>query len=294
MLKRLGAKVAASSVGAVSALLLAAAPVRAEPALWVVKDADSTVYLFGTVHVLRPDVVWNTPAVRAAMADSRELWLEIADVDDPAAMAPLVQKYALDLQRPLSSKLTPEQNAKLRAAAARYGLQPAALEPMKPWFAGLTLSVLPLKAAGYDENAGVDKLLKAAAVKEGDQVKAFETVEEQLRFFDTLPEAQQVDFLVKALDDAEEGVAVLDKLAAAWARGDVKVIEAELAGEMKAEAPALYDRLLTQRNRNWADRIEAMMKGSGTHFVAVGAGHLAGPDSVQAQLKARGIEASRQ
>lgn len=262
--------------------------------MWVVKDADSTIYLFGTVHLLRKDVVWNTPAVRKAMNDSRELWLEIADVDDPALMAPLVQKYALDPQRPLSSKLTAEQKAKLAAAAPKYGLQPAQLEPLKPWFVGLTLSVLPLKAAGYDENAGVDKLLKAEAEKQGDRVRAFETVEQQLQFFDTLPEAQQIDFLMKSLDDAAEGAAVLDRLAAAWARGDMDTVGAELVTEMKVEAPALYDRLLTQRNKAWASQIEALLQGSGTHFIAVGAGHLAGPDSVQAQLKTRGIQSVRQ
>lgn len=284
----LGAAAAAAALG------LAAAPVRAEPALWVVSDHDSTIYLFGTVHLLRKDVVWNTPAVRKAMADSRELWLEIAEVDDPAAMAPLVQKHALDPQRPLSSKLNPEQQAKLAAVAPKYGLDPAQLEPFKPWFVGLTLSVLPLKAAGYDENAGVDKLLKAAALKEGDQVRALETVEQQLQFFDTLPEAEQVDFLVKSLEDAEEGVAVLDRLAAAWARGDMDAVGAELVTEMKAEAPALYDRLLARRNRVWAGQIEALLKGKGSHFIAVGAAHLAGPDSVQAQLQARGIRSVRQ
>lgn len=282
-----------AAAGAFAAAMLVAAPAQAEPAMWVVEDADSTVYLFGTVHLLRKDVAWNTPAVRKAMADSRELWLEIADVDDPNAMGPLVQKYALDLERPLSSKLNAEQRAKLAAIAPKHGLNPAQLEPMKPWFVGLTLSVLPLKAAGYDENAGVDKLLKAAAVKDGDQVRAFETVEQQLQFFDTLPEAQQVDFLMKAVDDAEEGVAVLDRLAAAWAQGDMDTVSAELVTEMKAEAPALYDRLLTRRNKAWAGRIETLLKGSGTHFIAVGAGHLAGPDSLQAQLKARGIQSVR-
>lgn len=280
-------------LGAVGAALLGAAPVAAEPAMWTVKDKDSTIYLFGTVHLLRKDLVWETPAVRKAVADSRELWLEIADADDPKAMAPLVQKYALDPTRPLSGKLTAPQNAKLAEVAGKYGLQPAQLEPMKPWFVAMTLSLLPLQKAGYDAAAGVDNRLKVRASGEGDRIRAFETAEQQLGFLDSLPQDVQVEFLMQTLEEADEGVALLDKLAAAWARGDVNTVADELVDDMKREAPALYERLLTSRNKDWAGQIQTMLAGSGTHFIAVGAAHLVGPDSVQVQLAQRGIEATR-
>jgi hypothetical protein len=282
------------SMAALCTAMLAAAPARAEPAMWVVKDADSTIYLFGTVHLLRKDLAWKSPKVDKAMGESRELWLELIEGDDPAALAPLVQKYALDPARPLSTKLTAAQNAKLAEVAAKYGMQPAQLEPMKPWFAGLMLTLLPLQAAGYDADAGVETVLKATAKAEGDRLKAFETLDEQLGFFDGMPVEAQAAFLESVLDDADEGVAMLDKLAGAWARGDVDALGREMNDEMKAQSPALYDLLLTQRNKRWADKIEALLKGSGVQFIAVGAGHLAGSDSVQVQLKARGIMAVRQ
>lgn len=279
--------------GVAAATLMAAAPASAEPALWVVKDKDSTLYLFGTVHLLKSDVVWNAPKVKKAMADSKELYLEITDVDggDQAKTQQLVAQIGLDLARPLSSKLTDAQKAKLAKVGAEYGVPVQNLEPLKPWLVGLTFSVLPLQKAGFDPNAGVDRLLKAQAVAEGDTIKAFETTEQQLRFFDSLPEAEQIAFLEQALDDAGEGVATLQKLVDAWSAGDPDAIGHIMNDEMKTRSPALYDMLLTRRNQDWAGQIEKIMAGSGTHFVAVGAGHLAGPDSVQAQLAKRGIKA---
>lgn len=283
------------ALGGVMAAAMLGGAANAEAPLWVVKDKDSTVYLFGTVHLLKKDVVWNTPAVQKAMADSKETYFEIVEVDggDQAAMQQLVGKYGVDPAKPLSAKLSAEQNAKLATVAAKYGMQPAQLEPLKPWLAALTFSLLPLQAAGFDPNAGVDKLLKAQAVTEGDQIKAFETVEQQLKFFADLPEAQQVAYLDYVLDDAGEGLAVLESIVAAWAAGDVDKMAEVFVTEMKTETPELYDLLLTKRNVDWANQIDTLMKGSGSHFVAVGAGHLVGPDSVQAQLAKKGIKAER-
>lgn len=273
--------------------VLAPQTAQAEPAMWVVKDRDSTIYLFGTVHLLKKDANWNTPKVQAAMAESKELWLELIDAEDSAKLGPVIQQLGVDAQRPLSSKLTAAQNAKLAKVAAEYGIQPAQLEPLKPWLAAVTLSLLPLQKAGWDANAGVDKLLRAQAVKEGDALMAFETAEQQMRFFADLPEPLQVNYLDQVLDDTAQGVALMDRLAAAYLAGDPDTIGRIMTVEMKTEAPELYAALLTRRNVAWAAQVQKMLAGKGTHFVAVGAGHLAGPDSVQVQLAKRGIKARR-
>jgi uncharacterized protein YbaP (TraB family) len=273
--------------------VLAPQVAQAEPAMWVVKDKDSTIYLFGTVHLLKKDAAWNTPKVQAAMAQSKELWLELIDAEDTAKLAPVIQQLGVDAKRPLSSKLSAAQNAKLAKVAAEYGLQPAQLEPLKPWLAAVTLSLLPLQKAGWDPNAGVDKLLRAQAVKEGDALKAFETAEQQMRFFADLPEPLQISYLEQVLDDTAQGTALMDRLAAAYLAGDPDTIGRIMTVEMKTEAPELYAALLTRRNVAWAAQIQKMLAGKGTHFVAVGAGHLAGPDSVQVQLAKRGIKARR-
>jgi len=265
----------------------------AEPAMWVVRDADSTIYLFGTVHVMKPGTVWKTPRVQAALTSAEELVLEIEEVDDPNAMAPVIQRYGLDLTRPLSSRLTEAERAKLGKAAAAMGANAAAFEPMRPWLVSLQLVVGSLMKAGYDPNMGVDRLLKAAAVQSGQKVTAFETVEQQMRFFAELPPEVEMELFRQSLEDFDEGAAVFDPLADGWARGDLSVLERYLVTEWKAEAPDLYRVLIVQRNQDWARQIEARLKGKGVSFIAVGAGHLVGPDSVQRQLEARGIRSAR-
>ena len=273
------------------------APLPDEPALWVVRDADSTIYLFGTVHLLRDTTKWRTPKVEAAIAESQELWVEIAEVGDEAASAAAMQKlvpqYGLDPARPLSSKLPPEDRARLKEVATRFGMQPAALEPMRPWLAALTLTLLSIQKGGYNPEAGVDMLLTRAFRTANKPVKAFETVEQQIRFFATFPPEVELQFLQSTLRDADRGVGLMDDLSSAWARGDMETFDRLFAAEMRAYNPELYRVLLVNRNEAWAKAIQERLAGSGVSFVAVGAGHLSGPDSVQARLAARGVQAVR-
>lgn len=278
---------------AAAALTLGAAPAVAEPAMWVVKDSDSTIYMFGTVHLLKPDLAWKTPRVQAAIKDSSELWLELIGADDPAVMGPLVQKLGLDLAKPLSMKLTPEQAEKLTAAATKLGLPQGALEPFQPWFAGLTLSVLPLQKAGFDPKQGVEAKLSELAKADGDGIKGLETPEQQIGFLASMSEADQIDFLMQAVEESEKGVARFDALTRSWAAGDTAALEGELITEMQTKTPHLYEVLVKRRNEAWAEKIATMLAGKGVQFIAVGALHLVGPDSVQAQLKTRGIAATR-
>lgn len=277
----------------VAALALGAAPAAAAPAMWVVKDADSIIYLFGTVHLLKAETDWTSPKLQSAIKDSSELWLELVGADDMAVMGPLIQKLGLDLGKPLSSKLTPEQAARLKAAVERLGLPAGAIEPFQPWFAGLTLTMLPLQKAGFDPRQGVEIKLSELAKADGDPVKGLETAEQQLGFFAAMSEADQIAFLMQAIEDSEAGIAKFEKAAQAWAKGDTAALESDMVAEMKTETPHLYDVLITRRNREWAGQIATLLKGSGTQFIAVGAGHLVGPDSVQVQLAARGIASTR-
>lgn len=275
------------------ALVLLALPAKAEPAMWVIRDKDSTIYLIGTLHLLRHEMEWDSAKVKKAVTESTELWLEVANIDDQASVLPLMTKYGMDPEKTLSSKLSAAQKEKLSKVAAIYGIPPASLEPMKPWMAGLMFAVLPLQKAGYDPNAGVDRLLKAQAEKEGDKIRGFETAEEQVRFFAELPEPEQIAFLEETLGEAEEGLSELEKLAKAWIDGDTETIGNVALTELKNEAPALYEKLVVQRNIAWSKKIAEILKGSGVQQIAVGAAHLAGPDSLQVQLAKRGIKVER-
>ena len=273
-----------------------AAPAQATgagPALWVVRDEDSTLYLFGTVHVLRPSTLWRWATVENAFDSADRLVLEISNPDDQAAMVPLIQQHGMSPDRPLSELLTAEERAKLDAAAQTMGASGAALDPMRPWLAALTLSVAPLVKAGYDPQSGVELVLKARAAAAGKEVAGFETIDEQVRILAGFPEAAQLAFLRSTLEDFENATTELDRMVEAWANGDVRAIDRMGVQPMRRENRAVYDALLVRRNTNWANQIETMLEGSGTVFIAVGAAHLAGGDSVQSILGRRGVEVER-
>jgi uncharacterized protein len=274
-------------------LFLAGLSAKAEPAMWVIRDADSTIYLIGTMHLLKHDAEWNAEKVKKTVHESTELWLEIADFDNDAAMAPLVAKYGVDPQRPLSSKLNDEQRKKLEKIGTTYRIPLENLEPMKPWVAALLLAAGPIMKAGYDPKAGVERVLSAQATAEGDKIRGFETAEDQIRLLADLSEPEQIAFLMAVLDDLEKGLDLLDQLAKAWIDGDTGKIERLAIAEMKHEAPTVYQKLIVQRNIAWSEKIVEMLKGSGVKQIAVGAAHLVGPDSVQAQLAKRGIKVER-
>ncbi len=264
------------------------------PALWVIRDEDSTLYLFGTVHVLKPDTAWGSAKVDAAFDSASDIWFEISNPDDQAAILPLIQQHGISPDRPLSSLLTAEEFAELDAAAATIGASGQQMDVFRPWFAGLTLSVAPLAKAGYDPNSGVELVLKARAEAAGKPVHGFETLDKQVRILAGMSEEVQLGFLRETLEDFENAATILDGMVEDWSTGDVEGLNQTVVAEMKTDAPEVYEALLVHRNTDWADQIQTLLEGSGTAFIAVGAAHLTGDDSVQAILAQRGVEAVRQ
>lgn len=274
--------------------LLLVAAAFAQPGLWVVKQGESTIYLFGTVHLLPSDTNWGSPALDKALADSQRLSIEIVDDDSPSMQA-LVMQHGVDFSHPLSTKLDDRDMHRLEKAAADAkvpgGL--AALQPMRPWLAALTLTVAPLVQAGMDPSQGVDKQLKARMQQAGKPVDGLETSEKQILMLADLPEAMQLDFLRQSFKEVADGPAKLRELVDAWRRGDTDAIAKVEDEDLRKESPMLYRRLIVERNETWARTIAERLKQPGVSFIAVGAGHLAGPDSVQAQLHKLGVESTR-
>lgn len=288
-------RIAGLAAAATAALTLtAAAPAMADPAIWVVKDADSTIYLFGTVHLLKDGVQWKTAKVEKALESADSLWLETDTSPEGAQkLQPIVMQYGVDTAKPLSGKITAQDQERLKATETALGMPAGAFEPMKPWLAGLVVSVAPLQKAGYDPKLGVEETLKAQIAASGKPVKFLESGEQQIRFFADLPEATQVTFLRSALDDMDDGPAKLDEMVGYWSKGDVAGLEKAMVEEMKTKYPELYKALLVDRNADWANQIKTQLDGKGVSFIAVGAAHLAGPDSVQALLQKKGVKVER-
>jgi uncharacterized protein YbaP (TraB family) len=279
--------------------LPACAPVQARPAnaaqayqgpaIWKVADKDTTIYLFGTVHALPKDAQWFSGPVERAYDASDELVTEIP-LDDTSADAQEIAARALLPQgRSLRAMMAPEDRLKFEEALVGLGLPIEAIDRFEPWYAAMTLSLLPVMKAGYDPQTGAESKLTATAG--GKRKGALETVQQQIDLFDGLPPEAQMAFLKETVDSVNKAKTTLDAMVAEWMKGDADALARLLNEEI--DDPVLYKRLLTDRNSRWAQWIDQRMKQPGTVFVAVGAGHLAGRESVQAQLRKRGLKARR-
>ena len=266
--------------------------------MWKVKGVHGTVYLFGSIHVMKKDVHWETAPVKSALGASDVLYLEIAGLDSASVQAaqPEIVQLGMDQEHALSTKISKEDVDLLDGAAKSMGLPgEQALEPMQPWLVYLTISVLPVIQAGYDPDSGVDKKLEAEVKETGKPVKGLETMMEQMHYVADMPASLQAQMLHQTLVDLPKSVSETDAMVADWTRGDVEAIAKLDNDEMKVKYPQLYERLLVKRNERFADTLAGMLKdpATGTVFVTIGAGHLAGPDSVLKMLETRGFPADR-
>jgi uncharacterized protein len=283
----------AAYVAAADAAITAAQATRGDgtPALWVVKDADTRLYLLGTVHLLKPDQKWRSGAIDSAFREAHTVVFE-ADVNGAAAqrdMMTFISKQGLFQDgRQLTSLMTAAEVDAFGAAAGEVGLPVDALQAMKPWFAAMNLSVEKMKLDGFAGESGVDSVLEIEARTAGKQVAYLETIAQQLGRLAALPEPVQVDFLINTVDAIDGGGAELDLLVAEWADGDAAGLARILSDAALWGSPEVYASVLKDRNADWVPQITAMLDTPGTQLIAVGAGHLVGNDSVIAMLRAQG------
>lgn len=257
-------------------------------ALWQIEDKTGAVrgYLFGTVHALPPQVKWLRPAVGEALARSDRLVLEIAEpLDQKTAGDALADLAGTEGLPPPSQRLAPAYRAKLAEVYRKLGLSDADFADTESWAVALQLAAIAGQKAGADPDSGAEPALRKLAA--GKPVAGFETIHSQFGVFDALPPRQQQVLLqevtVEAASDKDEEA----DMVSLWLRGDDLGIAREANEGFLADA-GLHQALLTDRNRNWADQLDAMLKGGAKPFVAVGAAHLAGSDSLQRLMMARG------
>lgn len=281
---------AAAAVGASSA----AEAKSAKPAMWQVTDKDTHIYLFGTVHLLPPGTQWRTAKFDKAANGSETLVVEtIIDEKNPAAFAAELARLSVRPGLPpIVSRVAPEKQAALRAVIAKSGIPEVALNNMETWAAAFALLQLQFQELGVTGGDGVEQTLKSAFTSAGKPIQQLETNSEQLGFFDALPEKAQRELLEGAVESPEAAKKQFNAMLAAWISGDVNEIGRTFNAEFQ-ESPELKDILLRRRNANWSGWLERRMQQPGTVLVAVGAGHLAGDDSVIDMLKRRGYRVKR-
>ena len=268
------------------------AKTNADPALWVVKDKDTTIYLFGTFHMLKPGLDWFDDGVKKAFDASGELVTEVI-APEGGSLGELMASLAVDHDGPpLSTRLSAETRKNYEAVMAELKIPPAAFDTFKPWAAALFIQVTLFQQMGYGPASGAEAVLSAAAKTAGKPLGELETADSQLRLLDSMPERVQIAFLEGTVKSLPETRAMLDRMLADWSKGDADGL-ATLMNDSLDETPELHKLMLADRNAKWADWIAARLKRPGTVFVAVGAGHLAGKDSVQDYLAAHKLKAKR-
>lgn len=264
------------------------------PALWKVSSPTATIYLLGTIHALPAGEAWHTPAIKKAEADSGALVLELIDAGDQAQVAETVRNMAFAPGLPDVLERVPlAVRPALGRLIAQLGTPLPALKSYKTWAVYvLALNPMLLKTIGVDGDQGVERKLMADFTASGKEIGGLETVKYQLGIFDALPEAVQRHMLSEAVLDFPRAKAEFYETLGAWEAGDPALIAKSFDKDLKSE-PELARLLIHDRNVNWTNWTMARLRQRGTTLVAVGAGHLAGDDSVIAMLRAKGMKVVR-
>ncbi len=304
--RRLGDTVMTFPFRAAFALLAAAiaaaaqaepAPKETGPAMWVVSDADTRIYLFGTVHLLPKGVTWETEAFRKAMAETQITAIE-TDTESAYAKATIgamLQEHGLNPSwQTLRGVLGAERYTKLAEIAKRHRVSLERMQSYRPWLAMTMFSVEVMNANGFHRDLGVERIVTAAAKAEHDKLFTMETPEAQIKALATMDAPEMLDSFDVQIASLSDFKSKMDPLLSAWRTGDIAALDKLSSEDMRRMAPVAYRALLVNRNANWVERLEGWMRGKGSnYFVAVGAAHLVGPDSVLAMLEKRGIKATR-
>ena len=266
-------------------------PTQAHPALWKLSDHDTTIYLFGTIHLLPPGIDWLNGPLSYALDHSDTLMTELPDLPPGDVAAALLRHGSLPADKNLRKMMSAKERTQLEAVLTRLGLPLTVFDRKKPWVAAATLPILQLQKAGYNLESGAENTLTKRATQLSHARSGLETADFQFGQFDKLSDAQQLEYLGAVLEALPQINTEIGKMVGHWSRGDAAALAAQLNAD--SDSPDLAEALIFSRNRNWAVWIEHRMKSPGTVFIAVGAGHLGGKRSVQDALAKHGFKAVR-
>jgi uncharacterized protein len=261
--------------------------------LWEIRQADGpTVFLMGSVHLLRPEVYPLDDGLYEAFDRAGIVAFEMDFRKAQAQAMQLMQRGVFDDGRTLRDVLPADVHAAVVDILQPVGLPEEQIDMLRPWMAALTLTNVVLQAGGYDVAAGIDHHFFERAVTTDQTVIGLETLDDQLKVFEGLSEEQQVKMLTSTLDELDSTVEMLNKATEYWQRGQAEPI-AKLLTEAMRDQEELLERLLYERNRNWIPQIEALLAGKENAIVIVGMGHLVGEQSVVEMLQERGHEVTQ-
>lgn len=267
------------------------APARAEPAVWKIEDADSTILIFGSFHLLPEGVKWRPEALDLALVQADDLWFEIPldTAVTSKAQADVLQKGMLPEGESLSAMLSPQGRKALAAVAQRLNLPLSTLERLQPWYAETALGMAVYRQQGALPEEGVERQIANSAPPQA-QMKALETADQQIDMFASGTRAAQIASLENSLTLFQDDPGYFNRLMDFWLKGDAAALDREVLGELRRTDPAQYKTMIVDRNHAWLPVIEERLRGSGQTVMVVGVGHLVGKDGLPALLRAEGIK----
>lgn len=274
-----------------------ALPSRADTALhslWALHGKHNTVYLLGSIHVLRAQDYPLAPAVLQAYADAKALLMEVnlEDIDSAEVQSEMLASAMLPEGSTLPSILGPQRYAHATSLAHEVGVDLSSFDQFAPWFAAEAISQLQLMELGFQPQSGIEMYFLERARSDGKSIAGLETVHDQIALFEGLSMNEQSEYLVSSLEQAHELPKEVDDMVRAWRRGDTAWFESQLQSELGRD-PMLYQSVLAARNRKWIPKIEALLSDDKNYLVIVGTGHLVGRNSVIDLLKKDGVGATQ-
>jgi uncharacterized protein YbaP (TraB family) len=279
---------------ALSCVVLSSA-VRADGglhALWELHGKHNTVYILGSIHVLRPTDYPLAPAVLNAYGNAKSIFMEVnlQEIDSQQMQMELLASARLPEGKTLPDIMGKQRYARAGALAREVGIDISIFDAFAPWFVAEAISQLQLQKLGFQPTSGVEMFFLEHARSDGKSVAGLETVHDQIALFTALSLDAQADYLISSLEEAHDLPKEVDDLVHAWQRGDTVWFADQLKSEFGRD-PALYQSVLVARNRKWVPKIEALLNDDQNYLVIVGTGHLVGQGSVIELLGKDGIVA---
>jgi len=277
-------------------LVLLAHPVNAAETghpvtMWEVAGASNSVYLLGSVHLLRSEDYPLPTALDTAYADADILVMEV-DMDDlnPFATQAAFTTYGvLQDDSTLRDLMGVELYEQALTAAQAVDIPLDMLSKVEPWYAAMTIEIMMLDRIGFNPTLGIEMYMLSKAKSDGKRIDGFETVEEQIQFLDGMSIQAQREMLISTLTEGAKLGEMMDGLVDAWRHGDVAYLESGMLNELRKHEE-LNKALVTDRNERWVDRIETLLDDDEDYLIIVGALHLIGRDGVPKQLERSGYQ----
>jgi len=263
-------------------------------ALWEVHGKHNTVYILGSIHVLRPSDYPLAPAMLNAYQAAQIIYMEVnlQELDSQAVQAEMLSSALMPADKGLPAVLGKQRYEHASTLAHEVGVELPSFDQFAPWFAAEAISQLQLMHLGFQPQSGVEAYFLERARSDGKSVQGLETVHDQIALFQNMSLDAQAEYLISSLEQAHDLPKEVDEMVHAWQRGDTQWFSNELKSEFGGD-PQLYQSVLVARNRKWLPKIEALLKDDRNYLVIVGTGHLVGRGSVIDLLKKDGIGATQ-